>query len=258
MVAVFLFDQSSNHKAFAKDALVANRMNMNAGAIGNDEDKQFSYNEKFNNPAETLSINGIMIIGCEYAEQYGFNFEDWEAIVQEHIDNITKGNTILNVDEDIIAANISFIHVREKTIPRGLVLLDLPKPLTLHYHDYRQTKKRVYIDHGSGCESLSESFHGMQPHFALQPVEHREQEYLRLLTESLLKALLQPKGCQSDYVRHLVREILSKLVLYNLIEVLSDPYTIHMIICKLLSSYESGQFMRFKITSVIMVNNERP
>ncbi|KAI9266300.1 PXA domain-containing protein [Helicostylum pulchrum] len=281
MVAVFLFDQSSNHKAFAKDALVANRMNMNAGAIGNDEDKQFSYNEKFNNPAETLSINGIMIIGCEYAEQYGFNFEDWEAIVQEHIDNITKGNTILNVDEDIIAANVTevvnyfalllrdFIYPWYRMLTTDedisteildistLLVQKLEKRLFQEYST-RQTKKRVYIDHGSGCESLSESFHGMQPHFALQPVEHREQEYLRLLTESLLKALLQPKGCQSDCVRHLVREILSKLVLYNLIEVLSDPYTIHMIICKLLSSYESGQFMRFKITSVIMVNNERP
>jgi hypothetical protein len=33
-------------------------------------------------------------------------------------------------------------------------------------------------------------------------------------------------------VRHLVREIVSNLVLYNLVEVLADPYTIHMIICK--------------------------
>lgn len=88
------------------------------------------------------------------------------------------------------------------------------------------------MDHGSGCDSLSQLFHGMQPHFALQPIENREQEYLRLLTESLLKALLQPKDYQSDCVRHLVREILSSLVLYNLIESLADPYTVHMIICK--------------------------
>lgn len=113
-----------------------------------------------------------------------------------------------------------------------LILLDLPKLLTLHYHDYRQAKSRLYMDHGSGCESLSQLFHGMQPHFALQPIENREQEYLRLLTEALLKNLLQPKDYESDCVRHLVREILSNLVLYNLIEVLADPYTIHMIICK--------------------------
>lgn len=113
-----------------------------------------------------------------------------------------------------------------------LILLDLPKLLSLHYHDFRQAKARLYMDHGSGCDSLSQLFHGMQPHFALQPIENREQEYLRLLTEALLKTLLQPKDYQSDCVRHLVREILSNLVLSNLIESLADPYTIHMIICK--------------------------
>lgn len=88
------------------------------------------------------------------------------------------------------------------------------------------------MDHGSGSVSLTQLFHGMQPHFALEPVENREQEYLRLLTEAILKTLLQPKDYQSDCVRHLVREIISNLVLFNLIEVLADPYTIQMIICK--------------------------
>lgn len=121
-----------------------------------------------------------------------------------------------------------------------LILVDLPKLCTLHYHDYRQAKNRLYMDHGSGSVSLTQLFHGMQPHFALEPVENREQEYLRLLTEAILKTLLQPKDYQSDCVRHLVREIISNLVLFNLIEVLADPYTIQMIICKLLSSYEAS------------------
>lgn len=115
-----------------------------------------------------------------------------------------------------------------------LILLDLPKLLSIHYHDYRQAKRRMYMDHGSGSSSLVDLFHGMQPHFALQPVENREKEYLAALTESLLKILLQPKDYNSDCVRHLVREILSNLVLANLIESLADPYTIHMIICKVM------------------------
>lgn len=39
MVGVFLFDQSSNHKAYAKDALVATRMNMNATEVSRDDVK---------------------------------------------------------------------------------------------------------------------------------------------------------------------------------------------------------------------------
>ncbi|KAI8887706.1 hypothetical protein K501DRAFT_241795 [Backusella circina FSU 941] len=147
-----------------------------------------------------------------------------------------------------------------------LILIDLPKLLTLHYKDYRQAKHRLFMNHASGSASLGELFHGMQPHFALQPVEHREQEYLRLLTEAILKVLLDPKDCSSDCVRHLVREIVSNLVLYNLVEVLADPYTIHMIICKLLSSYEpmldeleaSGKFAETYFSALTNNSNNIP
>ncbi|KAG1175997.1 hypothetical protein G6F70_006583 [Rhizopus microsporus] len=119
-----------------------------------------------------------------------------------------------------------------------LILIDLPKLLTIHYHDYREAKRRLHMNHGSGSSSLPDLFHGMQPHFALQPIDHREQEYLRLLTESILRILLDPKDFQSDCLRQLIREILSNLILYNMIESLTDPYTIHMIICKLLAPFE--------------------
>lgn len=119
-----------------------------------------------------------------------------------------------------------------------LILIDLPKLLTIHYHDYREAKRRLHMNHGSGSGSLTDLFHGMQPHFALQPVDNREQEYLRLLTESILRILLDPKDFQSDCLRQLIREILSNLILYNVIESLTDPYTIHMIICKVNYCYE--------------------
>ncbi|KAI8333803.1 PXA domain-containing protein [Choanephora cucurbitarum] len=120
-----------------------------------------------------------------------------------------------------------------------LILVDLPNLLLIHYQDYRQAKKRLHMDHSSGCHSLTELFHGMQPHFALQPIENREKEYLGMLADSLLKILLRPQDYQSDCVRYLVRDILSNLVLFNAIDALTDPYTIHMIICKLLASYET-------------------
>ncbi|KAI9486805.1 MAG: PXA domain-containing protein [Benjaminiella poitrasii] len=150
-----------------------------------------------------------------------------------------------------------------------LILLDIPKVLSIHYHDYRKAKRRLHMDHGSGCNSLSELFHGMQPHFALQPIENREKDYLAALAESILKILLRPKDYNSDCVRHLIREIISNLVLYNLIEVLADPYTVHTIICKSLGSYEallddmevSGQFAEtyfsaFTNGQVVMTKNE--
>ncbi|KAL9536757.1 hypothetical protein MBANPS3_012390 [Mucor bainieri] len=155
---------------------------------------------------------------------------------------------LLSTDEDLSAEIIDLLILIVQKLEKRLceevdwtelILLDLPKLLSIHYHDYRQAKQRMHMDHGSGSSSLVDMFHGMQPHFALQPVDNREKEYLAALTESLLKILLQPKDYNSDCVRHLVREILSNLVLLNLIESLADPYTIHMIICKLLGSYEA-------------------
>ncbi|KAI8989550.1 PXA domain-containing protein [Pilobolus umbonatus] len=119
-----------------------------------------------------------------------------------------------------------------------LMLIDLPKLLSIHYHDFRQAKTRLYMDHGSGSSSLLESFHGIQPHFALNPIGNREQEYLRLVTEAVLKVLLEPDDFNSNCVRHLIRDILGNMVLSSVIDSLSDPYTIHMIISKLLATYE--------------------
>ncbi|KAI9283362.1 PXA domain-containing protein [Sporodiniella umbellata] len=119
-----------------------------------------------------------------------------------------------------------------------LILIDIPKLLTIHYGDYREAKMRIHMNHGGGASSVADLFHGMQPHYALEPIKDREFEYLRLTTEAVLKVLLSNKDFESDCVRQLVREILSNLVLFNLIESLADPYTIHTIICKLLVSYE--------------------
>ncbi|KAI9273369.1 hypothetical protein EDC94DRAFT_690320 [Helicostylum pulchrum] len=114
--------------------------------------KQFSYNGKFNNPAETLSINGIMIVGCEYVEQYGFNIEYWEAIVQEHIDNITKGNTILNVDEDIIAANVTEASkTAKKSLGSAANLLQAIK------------EKNTYSDNVKRCHQMLENLLKLVP-----------------------------------------------------------------------------------------------
>ncbi|KAI9267073.1 hypothetical protein EDC94DRAFT_657454 [Helicostylum pulchrum] len=62
MVAVFLFNQSSNHKAFAKDALVANRMNMNAGAFEiprTDDNQQEKNKVQFVSHAQVIQFLNI-------------------------------------------------------------------------------------------------------------------------------------------------------------------------------------------------------
>ncbi|KAI8145827.1 PXA domain-containing protein [Fennellomyces sp. T-0311] len=95
------------------------------------------------------------------------------------------------------------------------------------------------MSHAGSTVSLETLFHGTQPHFALQQERSPQQqaEYLRALTDEILKVLLDPADYNSDCVRHVVRELFANLVLANIIEGLADPYIIHLIICKLLDSY---------------------
>ncbi|KAI9497815.1 PXA domain-containing protein [Zychaea mexicana] len=120
-----------------------------------------------------------------------------------------------------------------------LILISAANLVTIHYHDYRQAKIRLHMSHAGSTVSLETLFHGSQPHFALQRERSPQQqtEYLRALTDEILKVLLDPADYNSDCVRHVVRELLANLVLANIIEGLADPYIIHLIICKLLDSY---------------------
>ncbi|KAI9009908.1 PXA domain-containing protein [Phycomyces nitens] len=118
-----------------------------------------------------------------------------------------------------------------------LILISVPNLLTLHYRDYRQAKERLYTGHSGGAQSIEDLFHGMQPHFALQSDAAHEAEYLRVLTDHILELVLKPSDYGSDGVRHLVREILANMVLASIVESLSDPYTIHLIISKLLVGF---------------------
>ncbi|ORZ23238.1 hypothetical protein BCR42DRAFT_131975 [Absidia repens] len=91
------------------------------------------------------------------------------------------------------------------------------------------------MNHASGTSNLDQLFHGMQPHIAFQVGEH---EYRRQLTDAVLPFLLDKNDTNNDAFRLLLREIMVSIVLTSLTETLTDPYTIHMIICKLLQSFE--------------------
>ncbi|KAI9311008.1 Phox-associated domain-containing protein [Dichotomocladium elegans] len=120
-----------------------------------------------------------------------------------------------------------------------LIMISAANLLSIHYQDYRQAKMRLHMSHAGHSVTLEALFHGMQPHFALMPPtspseqqEHQQQEYLRALTDAILRTVLEPRDYNSDCVRHLVRELVANLVLGNIVELLADPYVIHMIICK--------------------------
>ncbi|KAL0076500.1 PXA domain-containing protein [Phycomyces blakesleeanus] len=162
-------------------------------------------------------------------------------------DFINPWYRLVTNDEDLSTEIVNILtHVIQELQKRcrdvvdwsELILISAPNLLTLHYRDYRQVKERLYTGHAGGAHSIEDLFHGMQPHFALQSNAAHEAEYLRVLTDHILERVLKPSDYGSDGVRHLVREILAHMVLASIVESLSDPYTIHLIICKLLVGFD--------------------
>lgn len=102
-----------------------------------------------------------------------------------------------------------------------LLCLQLPVILKQHLIDYSTAKEKLNTAY-SGGRTLNELFHGSQPHFALDSSD-RETEYLRNVSDTLLHKFLPFAELKSDILRFLLRELLSNVVLSNLVERLCNP-----------------------------------
>ena len=81
--------------------------------------------------------------------------------------------------------------------------------------------------------TVGEIFHNYHPHPALSSPD-TESLYLKLIAAGILAILLPTEDLESDCERSLVREILSGMILRNVVDKLSEPYIIHELITKVL------------------------
>lgn len=123
-------------------------------------------------------------------------------------------------------------HIRGKLPPSSYPSKDL---LTRQSLDYRQC---VYRHRTALCPHLSilEIFHNLQPHPALKSSPESERVYLKLLSSGILAALLPTEDLQSNCERTLIREILSGLVFWNIVDKLSEPWMLYDIIAQALGT----------------------
>src|SRR5688572_12488043 len=96
-----------------------------------------------------------------------------------------------------------------------LLLINAPIVVKRHFMDFRQATQKLETTYAPN-QTIESIFHGLQPHFALRDEEESEKEYLRQLSDELLKVLLPKNEYESDCVRWLLREILACLVLTSL------------------------------------------
>ncbi|KAF9581582.1 hypothetical protein BGW38_001351 [Lunasporangiospora selenospora] len=106
-----------------------------------------------------------------------------------------------------------------------------------HYVDYRQASEKFNTAYAPN-QSIESIFHGLQPHFALKDGEESEMEYLRQISDEILRLFLPASEYQSDCVRWLLREILTCIVLRSVVEILTEPDMVNYIVNTLLVDFD--------------------
>ncbi|KII93458.1 hypothetical protein PLICRDRAFT_49505 [Plicaturopsis crispa FD-325 SS-3] len=116
-----------------------------------------------------------------------------------------------------------------------LLLQTLPLLLTQHYSDFRNAQAKVASAYASGgAASLPQLFHQLQPHIAVDANGVIDDVYVRTAVDHILKACLPEEDYAPEAERFIVREIVLKVVLQDVVPRVTQPWFIHRTILNLL------------------------
>ncbi|KAK9455885.1 PXA domain-containing protein [Dipodascopsis uninucleata] len=145
----------------------------------------------------------------------------------------------------ILAHVTRSLEERLRKVDLELLLLDdIPFVLDTHLRDYRLARQKVGTAYAAG-RSFEEIFHALQPHPALRlsqvklaeqgiTEEDVERKYLSVLSKGILAVLLPSEDLGSATERTLLRSLLADVVLWKVIDKLSEPFMLHEIISKVI------------------------
>ncbi|KAJ7130111.1 PXA domain-containing protein [Mycena crocata] len=116
-----------------------------------------------------------------------------------------------------------------------LVFRDVPAILTQHYRDYRTAAAKLNTSYASGgALTLPVLFHSLQPHMALTAEGTIDPEYVRQVVDFILKACLPAEDYAPETERFVIREIVLKILLKDVIPKITQPWFIQKTILDLL------------------------
>ncbi|KAG0636255.1 hypothetical protein HOY80DRAFT_978573 [Tuber brumale] len=167
-------------------------------------------------------------------ELYAFLAIIFRDFIYSWYSKITTDNAFADEIIAVVAHCSRAIEERVRKVDLEALLLDeIPSFVENHVRDYRLALSR----HGTPLSphlTVREIFHNFQPHPALSSSPDSEKLYLKLVSSGILAVLLPTEDLESDCERSLVREVLSEMVLWNVVDRLSEPHIIHEIIANTL------------------------
>lgn len=148
-----------------------------------------------------------------------------------HINKILR-HVIGRLEERLVAVDLA-----------PLVFQDIPTIVTQHYIDYRNAQAKLSTSYASGgASSLPALFAQMQPHMAILPDGRIDSEYYRQIVDQILRLCLPPEDYEPEVERSIVREIIVKIVVNDIVPKLSQPWFIHKSILDLAGNPEESIF----------------
>ena len=116
-----------------------------------------------------------------------------------------------------------------------LLLRHVPTILTQHYRDYRNVTAKLSTSYASGgAASLPQLFHQLQPHIAVSADGKIDAEYLRQVVNLILNVCLPDEDYQPEAERFIIREIIIKVLLNDVVPKITQPWFIEQNLLHLL------------------------
>jgi len=116
-----------------------------------------------------------------------------------------------------------------------LVFGDIPALITQHYRDYRQAVSKASTSYATGgALSLSQLFHQLQPHMAISSEGSLDEEYFRQAFDHILRECLPSEDYAPEAERFIVREIMLKIVVKDVIPRIAQPWFLQKMVLDML------------------------
>ena len=144
----------------------------------------------------------------------------------------------------ILISVIRVLHLRIQALDiQSLVFRDVPPIITQHYRDYRNAASKTSTAYATGgAVPLSSLFFHFQPHIAILPNGSLDPEYYRQMVDHILKVCLPPEDYDPEPERLIIREIIVKLLLNDVIPKITQPWFIHKTILDLIGPPENPSY----------------
>lgn len=157
----------------------------------------------------------------------------WSRLTRYNSDFVPHVALILSAVLRALAARLAVADLTQA------ILRAVPTLVEQHYADYRAAGAKLGSSYASGgAATLPHLFHQYQSHMGIDADGHIDPTYIRHLLDLVLQQCLPIEDQESDAERAIIREVIAKVLVKDVVPMLCQPWFIHKI---MLDQLRSGQ-----------------